>query len=77
MSEFAVQTTDVTRIYGNETVPVYALRGISLSVEVGEFVSIVGPSGIGQINALARNRWPRTTDGRRNYCGRHEAWDMF
>lgn len=43
---------NVQRIYQQESVPVYALRGASLVIEAGEFVSLAGPSGSGKSTLL-------------------------
>jgi ABC-type nitrate/sulfonate/bicarbonate transport system ATPase subunit len=48
-----IEVKNVTRVYrdtgGN---PVYALKGVDLSVEEGEFISIIGPSGCGKTTLL-------------------------
>ena len=47
-----VRCQNVQRVYQQESVPVYALRGASLAIEAGEFVSLAGPSGSGKSTLL-------------------------
>ena len=46
-----LRLTNVSRIYG-EKVKVHALDEVSLTIETGEFISIVGPSGSGKSTML-------------------------
>ena len=43
-----IQAENLTKIYRVGKVDVPALRGLSFTVDRGEFVSIVGPSGSGK-----------------------------
>jgi len=47
-----IQTEKVTRTYQDHGVPVTAVKSVDLSVEEGEFISIVGPSGSGKTTLL-------------------------
>jgi putative ABC transport system ATP-binding protein len=48
----AIRTEDLRKTYGEGESVVHAVDGISLTVEKGEFVSIIGPSGSGKSTLL-------------------------
>jgi putative ABC transport system ATP-binding protein len=48
MSEWVVDARDLTKIYQMGDVKVHALRGLSMRIELGEVVAIMGPSGSGK-----------------------------
>jgi putative ABC transport system ATP-binding protein len=47
-----IKTKNITKIYQETKVPVYALNGVDLNIEQGEFTAIVGPSGSGKSTLL-------------------------
>ncbi len=52
MSDLVVDCRGLTRIYGDDAVPVRALQGVDFSVTKGEWTALAGPSGSGKSTLL-------------------------
>ncbi len=71
MSEPIVALSSVEKVYRTDRMETVALQGISLTIERGEFVSIMGPSGCGKstlLNVLGLIDQP--TEGEVTFAGR-------
>ena len=51
-TSYLFSLTNVYRIYGEEPVAVHALDGVSVDIEAGDFMGIIGPSGSGKSTLL-------------------------
>ncbi len=47
-----ISLTRVTKAYGSNEAKIFALRGIDLSIQSGEFISVMGPSGSGKSTCM-------------------------
>ena len=64
MGETIIRMENVTKLYEMGESVVHALRGISFSIDQGEFVSIMGPSGSGKTTMMKMiNQLIEPTDG--------------
>lgn len=52
MIQTVIDAHNLVKVYDRKTVPVYALNGVHLHIERGEFTAIKGPSGSGKTTLL-------------------------
>ncbi|UCC47524.1 MAG: ABC transporter ATP-binding protein [Gemmatimonadota bacterium] len=72
----AVRTDDVWKIFEQEAEEVQAVRGVTLTIEPGEFIAMAGPSGSGKTTLLNLiGGLTRATRGRVQVAG-HELTKM-
>ena len=59
-----VDMRGISRVYETGRLQVAALRGVDLHIDEGEFVAIVGPVRVRQVDADAHHRLPGPGHGR-------------
>ena len=71
-----MELVEVTKVYDTGRTPVHAVRGVSLSIAAGEFVSIMGPSGSGKSTLMhLLGALDTPTTGRALFQGRDlQSW---
>ncbi len=52
MNQTVIEVQKLSKIYDQETIPVYALNGVDFKVSEAEFIAVKGPSGSGKTTFL-------------------------